>query len=59
MDIAKNPLISLLTKREGCTIPQAAEWLGLSIGTVTKQMNAMMEAGYVEDYGPAESASGR
>ena len=59
MDIAKNPLISLLTRQEGCTIPQAAEGLGLSIGTVTKYMNALMEAGYVENYGPAESASGR
>ena len=59
MDIAKNPILSLLTKREGCTIPQAAEQLDLSIGTVTKQMNALMDAGYVEDQGPAESASGR
>ena len=59
MDISHNPLICLLTKREGCTIPQAAEALGLSIGTVTKHMNALMEAGYVDDYGPAESASGR
>ena len=59
MDLSQNPIISLLTKRAGCTIPQAAEELGLSVGTVTKYMSALMDAGYVEDYGPAESSSGR
>lgn len=59
MDITQNLLISLLTKQDGCTIPQAAEQLGLSIGTVTKYMNALMDAEFVEDYGQAESSSGR
>lgn len=59
MDISKNPLISFLSRREGCTIPQAAESLGLSVGTVTKHVGTLMDAGYVEDRGPAESASGR
>ena len=59
MNLSQNPIVCLLTKREGCTIPQAAEELGLSVGTVTKYMSALMDAGYVEDYGPAESASGR
>ena len=59
MDIFKNPVLTLLTRRERCTIPQAAEWLDLSIGTVTKLMGALIDAGYVEDLGPAESASGR
>ena len=59
MDIPKNPLLPLLSQREGCTIPQAAEWLGLSIGTVTKHIGTLMDAGFVEDAGTAESASGR
>ena len=40
-------------------IPQAAEWLDLSIGTVTKHVGSLIDEGYVEDLGAAESASGR
>jgi len=59
MTPSQNQILSLLTHREGCTIPQAAEILGLSIGTVTKYIGSLVEEGFVQDSGAAESASGR
>ena len=55
----RNQILSLLTHQDGCTIPQAAEALGLSVGTVTKYISALVEEGYLEDLGAVESASGR
>lgn len=56
---ARNLILSLLTRQDGCTIPQAAETLGLSVGTVTKYIGTLLEDGYLEDLGAVESASGR
>ena len=59
MEMFNNPVLTLLTRKGTCTIPQAAEWLDLSIGTVTKHIGSLIDEGYVEDLGAAESASGR
>lgn len=56
---ARNEILSLLTRQDGCTIPQAAEALDLSVGTVTKHIITLVNEGYLEDLGTAESASGR
>ena len=56
---ARNQILSLLTRQDGCTIPQAAEALDLSVGTVTKYIGALLDERYLEDLGAVESASGR
>ena len=53
MEMFKNPVLTLLTRKGTCTIPQAAEWLDLSIGTVTKHIGSLIDEGYVEDLGAA------
>lgn len=59
MHLTRSQLLSLLTKHDGCTIPQIAETLSLSIGTATKYVSTLMKEGYLEDLGTTESASGR
>ncbi len=59
MNSIRSQILSLLAHQESCTIPQAAKQLGLSVGTVTKYIGALVEEGTMQDNGATESASGR
>ena len=51
--------MSLLTRSDGCTVPQVAEALDISVGTAIKYVTSLVQEGYLEDCGKADSASGR
>ena len=55
----RNQILSLLTRSDGCTVPQVAEALDMSIGTATKYITALVQEEYLEDCGKTDSASGR
>ena len=59
MNTAQRQILSLLTRRDGATIPQVAEALDMSVGTATKYVMALLDEGFLEDCGKTESASGR
>ena len=59
MNTAQRQILSLLTRRDGATIPQVAEILDISVGTATKYVDSLLDEGYLEDCGKTESASGR
>ena len=59
MQPIRSQLLSLLTKHDGCTIPQIADTLGLSVGTATKNVSLLLQEGLLEDIGTVESTSGR
>jgi len=59
MGSSRNQILSLLTRSDGCTIPQVAETLDMSVGTATKYITALVREGVLEDCGKTGSASGR
>ena len=59
MNTPQRQILSLLTRKDGATIPQLADALDLSIGTTTKYVGSLVSGGHLEDCGKAESASGR
>ena len=59
MNTAQRQILSLLTHRDGATIPQVADALDISVGTATKYVVSLLDEGFLEDCGKAESASGR
>lgn len=52
-------MLALLVEKGGATLPELAERLELSIGTVTKEMAALQQAGMVRDSGKIDTGSGR
>ena len=59
MTTPQKQILSFLTRQDGCTIPQLAESLGMSIGTATKYVGSLLEEGLLEDLGKSASVSGR
>ena len=59
MSTPQSQILSLLTRQDSCSIPQIADALGVSIGTATKYVGALLEAKVLEDLGKAQSVSGR
>lgn len=59
MNTSQRQILSLLTRQDNCSIPEIALALGISIGTATKYVGTLLEEGYLEDLGKAQSVSGR
>ena len=59
MNTPESQILALLSRRDGATIPQIAEALGISIGTATKYVGILLEEGALEDCGKAEAVTGR
>ena len=59
MASSRNHILSLFTRNDGCTIPQVADALDISVGTATKYILSLVQEGYLEDCGKTDSASGR
>lgn len=59
MNTPQNQILSLLTRNDETTIPQVADRLGISIGTATKYVQALVGEGILEDLGKTDSVSGR
>ena len=59
MNTPESQILALLSRRDGATIPQIAEALGISIGTATKYVGILLEEGALEDCGKTESVTGR
>lgn len=54
-----NQILSLCTRNDGCTVPQVAEALDISVGTAIKYITTLVQEGYLENCGKTDSASGR
>ncbi|MBR4687811.1 MAG: ROK family transcriptional regulator, partial [Bacteroidales bacterium] len=59
MNTPESQILTLLSRRDGATIPQIADALGISIGTATKYVGILLEEGALEDCGKTESVTGR
>ena len=59
MNTPESQILALLSRRDGATIPQIADTLGISIGTATKYVGILLEEGALEDCGKTESVTGR
>lgn len=59
MNTPESQILALLSRRDGATIPQIADALGISIGTATKYVGILLEEGALEDCGKSESVTGR
>ena len=59
MNTPESQILALLSRRDGATIPQIADALGISIGTATKYVGILLEEGALEDCGKTESVTGR
>ena len=59
MNPSQNAILNLLTRQDSATIPQLADTLGISVGTATKYVGSLVDEGYLEEGGKAESTSGR
>ena len=59
MSSSRNHILSLFTRNDGCTIPQVADALDISVGTATKYILSLVQEGALEDCGKTDSASGR
>jgi predicted NBD/HSP70 family sugar kinase len=59
MNTPESQILALLSRRDGATIPQIADALGISIGTATKYVGILLEEGTLEDCGKSESVTGR
>lgn len=45
MNTPERKILSILTRRDGCTIPQIADLLSISVGTATKYVQGLVAAG--------------
>ena len=52
-------IVAQLISTGGATLPELAEELGVSIGTVTKEIATLQQEGLVHDSGKIDTASGR
>lgn len=59
MNTPESQILALLSRRDGATIPQIADALGISIGTATKYVGLLVKEGSLEDCGKTESVTGR
>lgn len=59
MNTPESQILTLLSRRDGATIPQIADALGISIGTATKYVGLLLEENALEDCGKTESVTGR
>lgn len=59
MNTPESQILALLSRKDGATIPQIADALGISIGTATKYVGILLEEGALEDCGKTESVTGR
>ena len=59
MNTPESQILTLLSHRDGATIPQIADALGISIGTATKYVGLLLEENALEDCGKTESVTGR
>ena len=59
MNTPESQILTLLSCRDGATIPQIADALGISIGTATKYVGLLLEENALEDCGKTESVTGR
>ena len=59
MNTPESQILALLSRKDGATIPQIADALGISIGTATKYVGILLEEGTLEDCGKTESVTGR
>ena len=59
MNTPESQILTLLSRRDGATIPQIADALGISIGTATKYVGLLLEENALEDGGKTESVTGR
>ena len=59
MNTPERQILALLSRRDGATIPQIADALGISIGTATKYVGILLDEGALEDCGKTESVTGR
>lgn len=59
MDKTTQQIIACFIAQEGITIPELAASLGVSIGTATKEIVALLNAGLVRNGGKADTGSGR
>ena len=59
MPSSRNHILSLFSRNDGCTVPQIAEALDISVGTAIKYISSLVQEGYLDDCGKTDSASGR
>ena len=57
MNTPESQILALLSRRDGATIPQIADALGISIGTATKYVGILLEEGALDDCGKTESVT--
>ena len=59
MDKNERRILARLVENGGATLPELAETLEVSIGTATKEIASLQEAGMVRDSGKIDTGSGR
>ena len=53
----RNQILSLCTRNDGCTVPQVAEALDISVGTAIKYITTLVQEGYLENCGKSCTGS--